>query len=259
MLVVNASNIEKDFNWVKEHNRFDTRLIDISEKTALLALQGPKAIHLLQELTDIYLAQIKYYTFKKGTVAGIHNVVISATGYTGAGGFELYVEDHNALALWDFIVERGQKYELQLAGLGCRDTLRLEMGYCLYGNDIDDSTSPLEAGLGWITKLNKERFTQKEYLLQQKEKGLSRRLVGFVLEDRRVPRHDYPILNINGESIGKVTSGTMSPSLNYPIGMGYVDLAEAKIGNMIQISMGNKCLPAKIVKLPFLNKKNDGI
>jgi aminomethyltransferase len=256
MLVVNASNIEKDFNWVKDHNRFDTRLIDISEKTALLALQGPKAIHLLQELTDIDLAPIKYYTFKKGTVAGIHNVVISATGYTGAGGFELYVENQNALALWDIIVEKGQKYELQLAGLGCRDTLRLEMGYCLYGNDIDDTTSPLEAGLGWITKLNKERFTQKENLLHQKEKGVSRKLVGFVLEDRRVPRHDYPILNLNGTSIGKVTSGTMSPSLNYPIGMGYIDSSEAKIGNNIQISMGNKLLPAKIVKLPFWNKKD---
>jgi aminomethyltransferase len=256
MLVVNASNIEKDFNWVKDHNRFDTRLIDISEKTALLALQGPKAIHLLQELTDIDLAPIKYYTFKKGTVAGIHNVVISATGYTGAGGFELYVENQNALALWDIIVEKGQKYELQLAGLGCRDTLRLEMGYCLYGNDIDDKTSPLEAGLGWITKLNKERFTQKENLLHQKEKGVSRKLVGFVLEDRRVPRHDYPILNLNGTSIGKVTSGTMSPSLNYPIGMGYIDSSEAKIGNNIQISMGNKLLPAKIVKLPFWTKKD---
>lgn len=258
MLVVNASNIEKDFNWVKKHNRFDTKLIDISEKTALLALQGPKAIHLLQELTDIDLAQIQYYSFKKGTVAGINNVVISATGYTGAGGFELYVENQNALALWDIIVEKGQKYELQLAGLGCRDTLRLEMGYYLYGNDIDDTTSTLEAGLGWITKLNKERFTQKEYLLNQKEKGVSRKLVGFVLEDRRVPRHDYPILNLNGESIGKVTSGTMSPSLNYPIGMGYIDTAEANIGNNVQISMGNKLLPAKIVKLPFWNKKNDG-
>ena len=183
-------------------------------------------------------------------------MVISATGYTGAGGFELYVEDHNALALWDIIVERGQKYGLQLAGLGCRDTLRLEMGYCLYGNDIDDTTSPLEAGLGWITKLNKERFTQKENLVHQKEKGVSRKLVGFVLEDRRVPRHDYPILNLDGTSIGKVTSGTMSPSLNHPIGMGYIDSSEAKIGNNIQISMGNKLLPAKIVKLPFWNKKD---
>jgi aminomethyltransferase len=257
MLVVNASNIEKDFNWVKKHNHFDTRLIDISGKTALLALQGPKAIELLQELTDVDLAQIKYYTFKKGTVAGIQNVVVSATGYTGAGGFELYVEENNALALWDIIVEKGQKYNLQLAGLGCRDTLRLEMGYCLYGNDIDDTTSPLEAGLGWITKLNKEYFIQKNYLLQQKEEGVSRKLVGFVLEDRRVPRHDYPIQNLNGESIGKVTSGTMSPSLNYPIGMGYINSSEAKAGNIIQIRMGNKWLPAKIVKLPFWNKKID--
>jgi aminomethyltransferase len=256
MLVVNASNIEKDFEWLQKHNHYDTRLINISDKTALLALQGPKAILLLQELTLIDLDQMKYYSFKKGTVAGIDNVLISATGYTGAGGFELYVDEHHALALWDIIVEKGEKYGLQLAGLGCRDTLRLEMGYCLYGNDIDDTTSVLEAGLGWITKLNKDKFIQKEFLLDQKAKGLSRKLVGFVLNDRRVPRHGYPILNEKGESIGEVTSGTMSPSLNYPIGMGYISISESKMGNNILISMGNKSLPAQIVKLPFLDKKN---
>lgn len=253
MLVVNASNIEKDFNWLQKNNRYDTRLIDISEKTALLALQGPKSILLLQELTATDLSQIPYYTFKKGTVAGIDNVLISATGYTGAGGFELYVEEQNALALWDILVEKGEKYELQLAGLGCRDTLRLEMGYCLYGNDIDDTTSALEAGLGWITKLNKGPFIQRDFLAEQKTKGLNRKLVGFILEDRRVPRHGYSIRNEKGENTGVVTSGTMSPSLNYPIGMGYVSVADASIGNKIFISMGAKTLPAKIVKMPFLN------
>jgi aminomethyltransferase len=256
MLVVNASNIEKDFNWLQKHNHYDTRLINISDRTALLALQGPKAILLLQELTQVNLAEINYYTFKKGVVAGIENVLISATGYTGAGGFELYVEETHALALWDILVENGEKYGLQLAGLGCRDTLRLEMGYCLYGNDIDDTTSVLEAGLGWITKLNKETFIQKDFLLNQKDKGLVRKLVGFVLDDRRVPRHGYQILNNNEEMIGEVTSGTMSPTLNYPIGMGYVAFSEAKVGNRILISMGNKSLPGQIVKLPFLDKKN---
>lgn len=255
MLVVNASNIEKDFEWLQKHNHYDTRLINISDRTALLALQGPKAILLLQELTSVDLAQIKYYSFKKGTVAEIDNVLISATGYTGAGGFELYVEEQNALALWDILVERGEKYGLQLTGLGCRDTLRLEMGYCLYGNDIDDSTNVLEAGLGWITKLTKEKFIQRDYLLEQKVKGLNRKLVGFVLEDRRVPRHGYKILNEKGELIGEVTSGTMSPTLNYPIGMGYINISEAKLNHNIQISMGNKSLPAKIVKVPFLDKK----
>jgi len=257
MLVVNASNIEKDLNWLQKNNRYDTRIINISENTALLALQGPKAILLLQELTQVDLAQIKYYSFKKGKVAGIDNVLISATGYTGAGGFELYVEETNALKLWDILVEKGEKYGLQLAGLGCRDTLRLEMGYCLYGNDIDDTTSVLEAGLGWITKLNKDKFIQKEFLLNQKAEGISRKLVGFRLEERRVPRHGYQILNNLGEPIGVVTSGTMSPTLNYPIGMGYVAFSEAKVGNTIHISMGNKSLPAQIVKCPFLEKGNE--
>jgi aminomethyltransferase len=257
MLVVNASNIDKDFNWLQQHHHYDARLINISDKTALFALQGPKSISLLQELTTIQVAQIPYYTFKKGTVGGMENVLISATGYTGAGGFELYVAENNAVALWDILVEKGAKYGLQLAGLGCRDTLRLEMGYCLYGNDIDDSTSVLEAGLGWITKWDKEKFIQKEFLLEQKANGCSRKLVGFKLDERRVPRHGYQILNQHGEPIGVVTSGTMSPSLQFPIGMGYVSTAEAKFGNVIRILMGNKSFSAQIVKLPFLDKKKE--
>jgi aminomethyltransferase len=256
MLVVNASNIEKDFNWLQKHNHYDTSLINISEKTALLALQGPKSISLLQELTTIDLSHLTYYTFQKGSVAGIENVLVSATGYTGAGGFELYLDEQNALTLWDILVEKGEKYNLQLAGLGCRDTLRLEMGYCLYGNDIDDTTSTWEAGLGWITKCQKGPFIQRDFLVEQKSKGLHRKLVGFILHDRRVPRHGYAITNEKGENIGMVTSGTMSPTLNYPIGMGYVAMSDAKIGHRIFIQAGTKSLPAIIVNRPFLHKND---
>jgi aminomethyltransferase len=231
MLVVNASNIEKDWDWISRHNRFDTRLINISDETGLLAVQGPKATQLLQTLTDVDLASMKYYTFKKGRFAGIDNVLISATGYTGAGGFELYAANEHIVALWNAVMEAGKPYDLKPIGLGARDTLRLEMGYCLYGNDIDDGTSPLEAGLGWITKLQKGDFIDAEVMRNQKAAGLQRKLVGFVLEDRRVPRHGYLIEDMEGNEIGVVSSGTQSPSLGYPVGMGYVPLGVRCGGN----------------------------
>lgn len=252
MLVVNASNMEKDWAWINQHNTFDTQLINISEQTALLAVQGPKAADALQSLTDVDLKSLKYYTFTKGVVAGIPNVLISATGYTGAGGFELYGSAENAEKIWDAIFEAGKPFDIQPIGLGARDTLRLEMGYCLYGNDIDDSTSPLEAGLGWITKLQKGNFIDCEFLKQQKAAGMQRKLVGFEVQDRRVPRHDYPIEDMDGKVIGKVTSGTQSPSLGIPIGMGYVPTQYAEPGTSIMIVAGSKKLPATIVKLPFL-------
>lgn len=254
MLVVNASNIEKDWDWISKHNTFSTRLINISEQTGLIAVQGPNAAAVLQTLTDVDLAGMKYYTFTKGTFAGIDNVLISATGYTGAGGFELYVDSANTAALWDAIFAAGKPWNIQPAGLGARDTLRLEMGYCLYGNDIDDQTSPLEAGLGWITKLTKGEFNSREFLLAQKAAGVSRKLVGFVVEDRRVPRHGYGLENMDGETIGIVTSGTMAPSLGYPIGMGYVATAYATPDTPIQIVAGGKKLAGRVVKFPFLSK-----
>lgn len=254
MLVVNASNIEKDWNWISTLNTFDTRLINISENTGLLAIQGPKAMDVLQRLTEVDLAGLKYYTFTKGSVAGIENVLISATGYTGAGGFELYVENAHTEALWNALFEAGASIGIKPAGLGARDTLRLEMGYCLYGNDIDDTTSPLEAGLGWITKLDKGDFSSKTLLETQKAQGIQRKLVGFVVEDRRVPRHGYTIEDQEGNLVGTVTSGTMSPSLGIPIGLGYVPIALSKIGTPIFIVAGGKKLQAKVVKIPFLTK-----
>jgi aminomethyltransferase len=252
MLVVNASNIDKDWHWINSHNAFDTRLINISDQTGLLAVQGPKAAALLQSLTDIDLSAMTYYTFVKGHFAGIDNVLISATGYTGSGGFELYVPADQAVNLWHAVMAAGQQHGLKPVGLGARDTLRLEMGYCLYGNDIDDTTSPLEAGLGWITKLQKGDFIDAAFLREQKSAGLSRKLVGFTLEDRRVPRHGYEIHDAEGHHIGVVTSGTQSPSLGYPIGMGYVQTAHAREGNTIQIVFGNKKLSATITKTPFV-------
>ncbi len=251
MLVVNASNIEKDWNWIKSHNTFDTQLINISDKTGLLAVQGPKATAALQPLTDVDLGAMKYYTFTKGTFAGIDNVLISATGYTGSGGFELYVAADQTEALWDAIFKAGADLGIQPVGLGARDTLRLEMGYCLYGNDIDDTTSPLEAGLGWITKLKKGAFISSDKFIQQKADGLSKKLVGFTVDDRRVPRHDYPITDEAGTVIGKVTSGTQSPSLGYPIGMGYVPTALATPGSKIFIQAGSKQLAGTVTKIPF--------
>ncbi len=253
MLVVNASNMEKDWEWISRHNHFDTKLINISEQTGLLAIQGPMASALLQPLTDLDLASMKYYTFAKGRFAGLDNVLVSATGYTGAGGFELYVDASRTPQLWNSIMEAGKPFGIKPAGLGARDTLRLEMGYCLYGNDIDDTTSPLEAGLGWITKLQKSDFVDAAFLRAQKAEGLKRKLTGFRLDDRRVPRHGYPIENLQGEVIGHVTSGTQSPTLGYPIGMGYVPVEMAKEGTEILISFGNKKLSAFITKTPFLS------
>lgn len=253
MLVVNASNIEKDWNWISGFNQFDTRLIDISEKTGLLAVQGPKALATLQKLTDINLSAIKYYDFTKGKIAGIDNVLISATGYTGSGGFELYVANENTEALWNAVMEAGSEFDIKPCGLGARDTLRLEMGYCLYGNDIDDTTSPLEAGLGWITKLKKlHPFNGVDLMLSLKERGLSKKLVGFTMEERRVPRHGYLIFDSDENEIGVVTSGTQAPSLDMPIGMGYIPTAFSTQGTKIFVQAGKKMLEAQVCALPFL-------
>jgi aminomethyltransferase len=253
MLVVNASNIEKDWKWIESHNDFDTRMINISDNSSLLAVQGPNAIKTLQKLTKVNLNEIEYYHFRKGEIAGINNVIISATGYTGSGGFELYVDNQDVKKLWDAVMEAGAEFDIKPCGLGCRDTLRLEMGYCLYGNDIDDSTSPLEAGLGWITKLNVEDdFISKDLFVKQKEEGLIRKLVGFNMNSSRVPRKDYPIFDLKGNEIGKVTSGTQSPSLDIPIGMGYVNIECAKPGTEVQIGFRKKMIEAQIVKVPFV-------
>lgn len=256
MLVVNASNMEKDWNWISKQNTFDTRLINISDETGLLAVQGPNAIKALQALTDVRLDSIPYYHFAKGRFAGVDNVLISATGYTGAGGFELYSETKHTVALWDAVFEAGKSLGIKPIGLGARDTLRLEMGYCLYGNDIDDTTSPLEAGLGWITKLQKGDFTGKDWISQQKAKGVSRKLVGFVVEDRRVPRHNYLLEDPAGNEIGHVTSGTQSPSMDQPIGMGYVSLPFSAPGSKIMVVAGNKRLEAIVVPLPIYQGDN---
>lgn len=256
MLVVNASNIEKDWNWISSHNTFDTRLINISDETALLAVQGPLATKALQSLTSVDLSAIEYYHFAKGSIAGFDNVIISATGYTGSGGFELYIANEHALALWEAVFQAGEAYGVKPCGLGCRDTLRLEMGFCLYGNDIDDTTSPLEAGLGWITKLNKGAFTNSEYFKAQKAQGLERKLVGFMMDGRRVPRHDFPITDLEGRVIGKVTSGTQSPSLDKAIGMGYVETAFAALGSKIAIDIRGNLEFAEVVKLPFYQAPN---
>jgi len=250
MLVVNASNIEKDWNWIQRFNTAGVEMHNISDKTSLLAVQGPKAADALQSLTDMDLASMEYYTFKKGVFAGIENVLVSATGYTGAGGFEVYFENQHAGQIWNAIFEAGAPYGIKPIGLGARDTLRLEMGFCLYGNDIDDTTSPIEAGLGWVTKFTKS-FTNSEALLAQKEAGVSRKLVGFEMIDRGIPRHDYAIVDEQGNGIGKVTSGTQSPSLQKAIGMGYVDKAFAKEGTAIYIDIRNQKIKAKIVKFPF--------
>ena len=251
MLVVNASNIEKDWNWIESQNNFDTRMINISDQTGLLAVQGPKAAAVLQSLTEENLSEIKYYTFRKGTFAGIDNVIISATGYTGSGGFELYVDNQDIEALWDVVLSAGAAEGIAPIGLGARDTLRLEMGYCLYGNDIDDQTSPIEAGLGWITKTKKGDFNSCEIFKQQRAEGVSKKLVGFQLDGRRVPRQGYPIEDLEGNAIGVVTSGTQAPSLGYPIGMGYVPKAFSAPDTEIRIVAGSKRLEAKVCKPPF--------
>ncbi|MBL7734598.1 MAG: glycine cleavage system aminomethyltransferase GcvT [Chitinophagaceae bacterium] len=252
MLVVNASNIEKDWNWISRFNTRGVEMHNISDKTCLLAIQGPNATKLLQSLTDIDILNLKYYTFEKGKFAGVDNTLISATGYTGAGGIEIYFENKDGAAdkIWDEIFRVGGPEGLKPIGLGARDTLRLEMGFCLYGNDIDDTTSPLEAGLGWITKLNK-KFTGSDILEKQKQEGPKRKLSGFEMIDKGIPRHDYLIKNAQGETIGKVTSGTQSPSLGKAIGLGYVDIKQADIDSAIYIQVRDKLLQARVVKLPF--------
>ena len=253
MLVVNASNIEKDWNWIKQHNTMGVDMKDISEQTSLLAIQGPNALDTLQKLTTFKLSDIPYYSFVKGTFNGVENVVISNTGYTGAGGFEIYFENQYAEKMWQDIFEAGKEFNIKPIGLGARDTLRLEMGFCLYGNDIDDTTSPIEAGLGWITKFTKD-FTNKSALEQQKLQGVSKKLVGFEMIERGIPRHDYPIADSAGNIIGKVSSGTQSPSLNKAIGMGYVATAFSKADSEIFIIIRDKPVKAKVTKLPFLKK-----
>ncbi|MGI8950800.1 MAG: glycine cleavage system aminomethyltransferase GcvT [Chitinophagaceae bacterium] len=255
MIVVNASNIEKDWNWISEHNSKNVEMHNISDKTCLLAIQGPNATKILQPLTELDILNLKYYTFVKGKFAGVDNVLISATGYTGAGGVEIYFEDKDDAPnkIWDAIFEIGKPQGLKPIGLGARDTLRLEMGYCLYGNDIDDTTSPLEAGLAWITKLNKPtKFTAQKTMEDEKAKGIKRKLVGFEMIDRGIPRHDYLIKNSQGNVIGKVTSGTQSPTLNKAIALGYVSIEHAAIDNEIFIEIRNNLLKAKIVKVPFI-------
>jgi len=252
MLVVNAGNMEKDWNWVNAHNTNNVELHNISEHTCLLAIQGPNACKLLQPLAGLDITNLKYYTFVKGSFAGIDNVLISATGYTGAGGVEIYFEDKDNAAniIWDAIINTAGPSGLKPIGLGARDTLRLEMGFCLYGNDINDTTSPLEAGLGWITKFNKD-FTAKDILQAQKLAGVTRKLVAFEMVDRGIPRHDYIIKNQEGETIGTVTSGTQSPSLGKAIGLGYVATDYSSIDSDIYIDIRNSLIKAKVVKLPF--------
>ncbi len=252
MLVVNASNIEKDWNWIVKHNTDKVEMHNISDKTCLLAIQGPNATKILQPLTDMDILNLKYYTFTKGKFAGVENVLVSATGYTGAGGVEIYFEDNDGAAdkIWDAIFAAGGPQGLKPIGLGARDTLRLEMGFCLYGNDIDDTTSPMEAGLGWITKFTKD-FTSKEIFAKQKAEGVAKKLVGFEMVDKGIPRHGYEIKDDTGSTIGHVTSGTQSPSLGKAIGMGYVLPGFSAIGSQIFIKVRDKLLQAKVTKIPF--------
>jgi aminomethyltransferase len=253
MLVVNAGNIQKDWDWISQHNAQNVEMLDISAKTCLLAVQGPKATQMLQSLTDMDLLNLKYYTFVKGKFAGVDNVLISATGYTGAGGVEIYFEDKvdDAHKIWDAIFAAGEGKGLKPIGLGARDTLRLEMGFCLYGNDIDDTTSPIEAGLGWITKFTKE-FTSRSLFEQQKTEGVQRKLVGFEMIDKGIARHGYHIQDDQGNIIGIVTSGTQSPTLGKAIGMGYVSPAHTGIGTVINIIIRNQPVKAQVVKIPFV-------
>jgi aminomethyltransferase len=250
MLVVNASNIEKDWNWIAAHNDLKVTMTNRSDDWSLLAIQGPKAVEAMQSLTSVDLSTIQFYTFQIAEFAGLANVIVSATGYTGSGGFEVYVKNEDAEALWNKVFEAGADFGIKPIGLAARDTLRLEMGYCLYGNDINDTTSPIEAGLGWITKFNKD-FVNSEALKKQKEEGVTRKLVAFELVERGIPRHDYEIVDAAGKVIGIVTSGTMSPSLGMGIGMGYVNTNHTAIDSEIFIQIRKNAIPAKVVKLPF--------
>ena len=253
MLVVNASNIEKDWNWISSHNDLGVEMTNASEAYSLLAIQGPKAAEAMQSLTNIDLANMGYYTFQIGDFAGKQNVIVSATGYTGSGGFEIYIKNEDAEHIWNKVFEAGASFNIKPIGLAARDTLRLEMGFCLYGNDINDTTSPLEAGLGWITKFYKD-FTNSANLKQQKEAGVSRKLVGFEMVERGIPRHDYEICDANGIVVGIVTSGTQSPSLGIAIGMGYVPNVLATPDSEIYIRIRNKDIKATVVKMPFYKK-----
>ncbi|KYG79045.1 glycine cleavage system protein T [Roseivirga echinicomitans] len=250
MLVVNASNIEKDWNWISKYNTKGAIMKNVSDSHSLFAVQGPKAIEALQSLTSVNLSDIKFYNFVVGPLAGVEYVIISATGYTGAGGFEIYVSNDHAEQVWNAIFEAGAAYDIKPIGLGARDTLRLEMGYCLYGNDITDETSPLEAGLGWVTKFTKE-FTNSKNLQAQKEAGITRKLVAFKMIDKGIPRSHYALEDANENNIGEVTSGTMSPSLGYGVGLGYVTLENSKVGTEIFVAIRNRKLKAEVIKLPF--------
>ena len=253
LLVVNASNIDKDWDWISSQNDLGVDMKNLSDDYSLLAIQGPKAVEAMQSLTSIDLSSIAYYHFEVGDFAGIEHVIISATGYTGAGGFEIYCKNSEVEQIWNKVFEAGAAFGIKPIGLAARDTLRLEMGFCLYGNDINDTTSPIEAGLGWITKFNKE-FTNSDALNQQKETGVSRKLIGFEMQERAIPRHDYEIVDANGNEIGIVTSGTMSPSLNKGIGLGYVTVANSTVDSEIFIRIRKKDALAKVVKLPFYKK-----
>ena len=253
LLVVNASNIDKDWDWISAHNDLGAEMKNLSEDYSLLAIQGPKAVEAMQSLTSLDLAAIPYYHFEVADFAGIDNVIISATGYTGSGGFEIYCKNDQVEQIWNKVFEAGAAFGIKPIGLAARDTLRLEMGFCLYGNDISDTTSPLEAGLGWITKFNKE-FTNSENLKKQKEEGVTRKIVAFEMQERAVPRHDYEIVDATGTVIGIVTSGTMSPSMNKGIGLGYVTVANSAIDSEIFIRIRKNYVPAKVVKLPFYKK-----
>lgn len=251
LLVVNASNIEKDWNWIESKNDVNAEMKNISDDFSLFAVQGPKAVEVLQKLTSVNLSEIKFYNFEVGDFAGAEHVIISATGYTGAGGFELYIHNKEAEMIWNKIMEAGAEFDIKPIGLGARDTLRMEMGYCLYGNDIDDTTSPLEAGLGWITKFTKE-FTNSAALQKQKEEGITKKLVGFKMIDRGIPRHDYEIQDAQGNTIGRVTSGTQSPVLSQGIGMGYVKKEFSVPGSEIFVAVRNRKLKAEVSKLPLI-------
>jgi aminomethyltransferase len=250
LMVVNASNIQKDWDWVNAHNSFDAKLTNASDEYSLLAVQGPKAIEAMQSLTAVNLSEIPYYHFTTALFAGAEDVIISATGYTGSGGFELYIKNDNAEQVWNSVLKAGEAFGIKPIGLAARDTLRLEMGFCLYGNDIDDTTSPLEAKLGWITKFDTD-FINKDNLLKQKEEGLTRRLIAFELTGKGIPRKDYEILDTEGNAIGHVTSGTQAPSLNKAIGLGYVKTGFHQLGTEVLIQIRKKQVPATLVKLPF--------
>ncbi|MDY3363042.1 glycine cleavage system aminomethyltransferase GcvT [Riemerella anatipestifer] len=251
-VVVNASNIDKDWQHISKYNeKFGAKMTNASDEISLIAIQGPKALDTLQKLTDTQLADIPYYHFTVGSVDGVADVIISNTGYTGSGGFEIYFKNEYAEQIWDALTKAGEEFGLIPCGLAARDTLRLEKGFCLYGNDIDDTTSPLEAGLGWITKLDTE-FVDRDFLAQQKEQGITRKLVGFEMQEKAIPRHDYPVVDSEGNVIGKVTSGTMSPMKKIGLGLAYVDQPHFKLGSEIFIQIRNKNVPAKVVKIPFV-------